>query len=82
MDSNLFTEEVFLRCLSFLYTGTVSLYDNKDQLEEIITAAHLINLPGLVSMCENARTEKVMPFASTLIEWNIDVIKKIFLNKV
>ena len=82
MNSDFFSEDVFLRCLSFLYTGTVSLTNIKDQVEDTITAAHFLNLPKLVSMCENEKKHEVMSSTSTLTEWNINVIKELFFNKV
>ena len=82
MDPDFFSEEVFLHCLSFLYTGKVDISNQKEKIEETITAAHFLNLPELVSVIENAKKEKVMPSVFTIIEWNIDVTRKLFFNKV
>ena len=85
LDPTYFTEEVLTRILTFLYTGVVDLQKDSEQLAETMTAAHFLNLPELVTICENAQKgdEFLNPSIGTwLNDRNSEVAKTLFFNQV
>ena len=94
LDPSRFSELALSRCLSFLYTGTTGeegegegegLTKESEELSETIAAAHLLDLPELALMCENARKgeEFLNPSIGTwLNDRNGQVAKEMFFNKV
>ena len=84
LDTELFTELAFTRCLEFLYTGFVDLNKDSPELDQSIQAAQLLNLPELQMICENAQKDQefLNPSIGTwLNDRNSLVAKGLFLNK-
>ena len=84
LDSSKMCEQVFMRCLQFLYTGCIDLNKTSELLDETITAARLLNLPELETICENAQQENeyLNPSIGTwLNDRNSATSKQIFFNK-
>lgn len=85
LDPTRFSEVTLLRCLTFLYTGTVEISKDSPQLQETISAARLLNLPELALICENVQKEEefLNPSIGTwLNDRNSSIAKQLFLNKV
>ena len=79
-----FPEIPFKRCLHFLYSGVVELSKESEALDETVKIAHLLNLPELQMICENAKKgdEFLNPSIGTwLNDRNSSVAKRLFLNK-
>ena len=77
------TKLAFERCLSFLYTGCADV-KNDDDLDDIIAAAELLNLPELIMVCNNVKNDEefLNPSVGTwLNDRNSEVMRKLFLNK-
>ena len=77
------TQLGFERCLSFLYTGCADVKNDSD-LEDIVVAAELLNLPELVMVCQNIKKDEefLNPSVGTwLNDRNSEVMKQLFLKK-
>ena len=77
------TKLSFERCLSFLYTGCADV-KNDDDLDDTIAAAELLNLPELIMVCNNIKSDEefLNPSVGTwLNDRNSEVMRKLFLNK-
>ena len=76
------TKLSFERCLSFLYTGCADV-KNDDNLDDTIATAELLNLPELIMVCNNVKTDEefLNPSVGTwLNDRNSEVMRKLFLN--
>ena len=76
------TKLSFERCLSFLYTGCADV-KNDDDLDDTIAAAELLNLPELIMVCNNIKSDKEFlnfDVGRCLRDHNSEVMRKLFLN--
>lgn len=84
LDPSKTGEQVFIRCLQFLYTGCIEVNKTSELLDETISAARLFNLPELETICKNAQQENefLNPSIGTwLNDRNSAICKQIFFNK-
>ena len=76
------TKLSFEKCLSFLYTGCADV-KNVDNVDDTIATAELLNLPELIMVCNNVKTDEefLNPSVGTwLNDRNSEVMRKLFLN--
>lgn len=76
------TKLAFERCLSFLYTGCADV-KNDDDLDDTIAAAELLNLPELIMVCNNVKSDEefLNPSVGTwLNDRNSEMMRKLFFN--
>ena len=76
------TKLSFERCLSFLYTGCADV-KNDDDLDDTIAAAELLNLPELIMVCNNIKSDKEFlnfDVGRCLKDHNSEMMRKLFLN--
>ena len=77
------TKLAFERCLSFLYTGCADV-KNDDNLHDTIAAAELLNLPELITICNNVKSDEEFlnsEVEKQLNDRNSEVMRMLFLNK-
>ena len=77
------TKLSFERCLSFLYTSCADV-KNDDDLDDIIAAAELLDLPELIRMCNNVKSDKEFlnfDVGRHLRDHNCEMMRKLFLNE-
>ena len=82
VNDKLVTKLGFERCLSFLYTGCADVKNDGD-LDDTIVAAELMNLPELITMCNNVKNGEEYLNPSVEKQFNIhknEMMRKIFLN--
>ena len=84
LDSSKISEQVFIRCLQFLYTGFIEVDKSSEHLDETVSAARLFNLPELELICQNAKNEEefLNPSIGTwLNDRNSATSKQLFFHK-
>ena len=77
------TKVAFERCLSFLYGGCGDVKNDGD-LDDIIAAAELLNLPKLIRVCDNVKNDKEIlnPYLTRVFAVrNSRMMEKLFFNK-
>lgn len=77
------TKLAFERCLSFLYTGCADVKDGGD-LDDTIAAAKLLELSGLIVVCNKVRNSEKPDDTNVKKEFNklkSEIMRKAFFNK-
>ena len=77
------TKVAFEKCLSFLYGGCADVKNDGD-LDDIIAAADLMNLPKLIRVCANVKSheEFLNPYLTRVFaSHNAKMMEKLFFNK-
>jgi len=77
------TKVAFEKCLSFLYGGCADVKDDGD-LEDIVAAAELMNLPKLIRVCANVKNheEFLNPcLTKEFASHNAKIMERLFFNK-
>ena len=86
LDDTLVSEDPFLKCLEFLYTGIVEFEPKSPLIDETMKVAELFNLPELQMMCENAKKGDEFVILNRSIQaWlnnkNSGIANVLFLNQ-
>ena len=76
------TKVAFEKCLSFLYGGCADVKNDGD-LDDIIAAAELMNLPKLIRVCSNVKSheEFLNPYLTRVFaSHNAKIMERLFFN--